>query len=351
MTPQLPAGKIQFIYIPLNYGTIQQIVDALRYMGISGVSLKVANGYLVLSGLEELIAALRAAGIAVGGWHYIYCGVRFTSSTEYVLTGVTPEMEADTSLAAISRYGLDWFEIDAEREFKVWNQASRAARYMNRLKGSVQVPVGLTSYRFPSLHMTFPWRTFFTTAGGVSYVMPQVYWQPPAPNRGPVAELDRCEIEYRNLWESIGLSPIPEIIPAGREYIGDGYPTPGPTAQEVSAFLDTAKNNGSRGASFWALDFLRLHTGGEERMAAIRSFPWGTPPAPVDGNWVQVTANTVNLRPQPSSETGMPVNGYSSLGNKLRVLEKVTNAKGEIWIRAEVYLAEWLTKPTEPPLL
>lgn len=357
----LPSRKVIFLWRGTNFGTPDQVAEYAARLGLSAVSLKVANGNLLYPDLMPYVSALRAKGIRVGGWHYLYSGVKFPGSgSDFILTGITPEQEAGVSLDAIRFYNLDFFEIDAEREYKVWNQANRAARYMRVLKPAAPVPVGLTSYRFPDLHREFPFKEFATEAGGVDYVVPQVYWQPEtSPNRGAFPETVESFSEYVKLWKSFGRTLDASIfIPAGRAYVGDGYPNPGPPPAEIIEFLETAKIGlGFPGASFWAFEFLKLHLGGPERGETIARFEWpaeNPPPEPEpepEARWVQVvtTGSFVYLRPQPAAGSGLPSSGQTYNGKKFQVLERIVNEAGEPWLKVSVYVAEWLTRPTTPP--
>jgi len=358
----IPAGKWLYCWKPANFGTPTEVANYCAGLGLTAITMKVANGYLLYDGLDPYIEALRAKGIAVGGYHYLYCGVNFTTGgSDYVLTGITPEREAEVSLQAIDRYDLTHFSIDAEREFKVWNQNERAARYMTAFKPYAGVPVCISTYRFPSYHPEFAWKGFMTTAGGVDFYLPQVYWAPPSATRGPVNELRQSWSEYQTLAGKLGVPMKAEIfVPTGRCYIGDGYPSPGPTQAEMIDFLTEADQvKRFQAASFWALDFIKLHTGGWARGDAIRAYNWTTQPEPPeppepepDSWWVQVvtSGDSVYLRPQPDSSSGMPYSGKTYNGLKLPVVGSVKNSKGETWLKVSpLYVAEWLTKPTTPP--
>ena len=292
----LPTGKIAFIHMlsQCAKGDLEATIAEIRRLGCTVVAPKVANGYKAWEGLAPFVTACHAEGWLVVGWHYLYCGIYITQSGQWVTTAISPEMEAKVSADQVEALELDGFIIDAEREFKVGNQATRARRYIQALKPRVTVPIGLSSYRFPSLHREFPWMEFLN---GCDYHVPQIYWNPPNPAKGfgPEAELERSCKELRAIVD------LP-IVPIGRAYIGDGHPDPKPN--EIAAFLGKAKEMNLPGAGFWALDFLYLHSGGKARSDAIAAFGWdGTkPPEPPTERWEY--AITAWARRQPDPYTG-----------------------------------------------
>src|SRR3990172_3949217 len=217
----------------------------LRNLNVAVVAVKMANGYLPYTSLDRVIDAIRESGAAIAGWHYYYGGVRY-SNGEWYKTGVTPAQEAAASLEVIEMYRPIYWLLDCEREFKVWEQTRRMIELLAALKPNISIPVGLSTYRFPDLHPDFPWREAFTTSGGVDFNYPQVYWNQPTAGRpefGPVPETNKSYHQYQDLYERLGIQPRP-FIPAGRAYVGDGYPTPGPSAVEETIFMEHVKASG-----------------------------------------------------------------------------------------------------------
>lgn len=263
----LPTGKFLFIWQIKNCagGNPQAIVNACLDFSLTGVSIKVANcaskynlrptpsGY-VDDILPPLVTALHNAGLLVHGWQWV--------------EGQSPTNEALRAAERIITLGLDGFEIDAEGAYK--GRYTQAAAYMRELRAQCPTgfPVGLCSYRYPTLHPTLPWRQFLDN--GVDYHCPQVYWNPTnPPDLGPVPELERSVSELQ------ALKVLP-VFPAGRAYIGDGHPNPTPA--EITAFMERAKTMGLPGVTFWAMDFLYLHAGGAGRSGAIKDFQWRNGP-------------------------------------------------------------------------
>jgi hypothetical protein len=320
----------------------QTAADACALMGLTWVMLKIgdATGEHSRSypDMQAAVGAFRSVGISVWAWHYIYGGVQIDKAGNVLRNGATPEAEAEFAKRQVQTQGMDGYVIDAEREYQVADQHKRAKRFMGALEG-IGAPVGLAGWRFPKLHPEYPWAEFLA---GTELHMPQVYWNPPSfwrPSYGPEAE---TRTSVRDL---LALKQIP-ILPTGRAYIGDGYANPKP--EEETTFLRVAKELGCPGVSFWALDFLYLHPGGKERMAAISDYVWGTPLSPggdsppstpqIGGN-VQYRVTAFNLRVR--SAPGMDARTIRWLwsGNKVTTLQVWDLGAMGVW--AEVAVNEW----------
>lgn len=333
-------GKGIFIWKAKNSadGSVEEIVQACLMLGLRWAALKIGDAasieYASFADMRQAVTAFKAAGISVWGWHYVYGGVWIGKDGVVHVGGPSPVQEADFAKRWVQALGLDGYIIDAEREWKISQQAKRATKFINALTG-IGCPVALSSYRFPSLHREFPWEKFLA---GCDLHMPQVYW---GPGRA-VIDLDRSiqELSARRM--------LP-VVPTGRAYIGNGYPEPGPGKDELDAFLNRAVERGCPGASFWALDFLYLHNGGQERSQAIADFKWGEqPPAPertqppaVLGK-IRVTAQALNVRLAPSIQG-------RDVGDLVRGTEMYVFGEYEgwamigdgAWISTGAGLAEW----------
>lgn len=254
-----PSAKFLFIWQLRNLAKndMQAAITACLDMGLSGVSIKVAHNCgmynLRWTGsawvddiLPPFVTALHDAGLKVHGWQWV--------------DGNDPTGEALRAVQRIRQLSLDGFEIDAEGTYK--GKYLAATIYARELRTQCPtLPIGLTSYRYPSLHPTLPWLEFLRYC---DYHLPQVYFNPTyPPNYGPVPELIRSVNELRSKKD------IP-IFPAGRAYIGDGHPNPTPA--EMNAFMSKAVELGLPGFTFWNMDSLYLHPGGASRMQAIKDF-------------------------------------------------------------------------------
>ncbi len=268
-----PTGKGIFVWQIKNArgGDPTKIVTWLKELGMSWVAVKVTDGAgnfnlrptQIVGGkvvrwaddiLQPLVSALKAAGIAVWGWGYVY--------------GYDPAGEAAKAIERVRKFDLAGWIIDAEGEYK--GKAVAADIYMKGLRG-LGVPVGLCSFRFPKLHPEFPWRNFLA---GCDFHMPQVYWMQ-ATNAG--AQLQR------SVKELMGIKNLP-VVPVGPACSEGGW---APTVAQLDEFDRTAKALGCPGVSWWLLD-----TGGLERFPefaeAIKRHAWsGVVEEPKPVGWAE----------------------------------------------------------------
>lgn len=193
--------------------------------------------------------ALRLKNIQVWGWHYVY--------------GYDPAGEARIAIQQIQRLGLDGYIIDAEAEYKEAGKANAATRFMSLLRTALpNLPIALSSYRFPTYHRALPWTEFLKKC---NYNMPQVYWEGA---HNPVTQLTRCVEEFK------ALSPWRPIIPTGPTYnTGDWQPND----YDIKRFLDTARSLGLPGANFFSWDECKCST--KSLWNVISNYSWGEPPA------------------------------------------------------------------------
>jgi len=257
----IPQGKGILIWKGVNYGSLAECVQACQAMGLRWVGLKIGDAaddrYRSFPDMTQAVAAFRAAGIKIVLWHYLYGGAYGWPS---------PAEEARYAKGKVLAYQADAYAIDAEQEYKRPGAATYAGQFMTALQG-IGVDVGLLSYRFPSYHPEFPWSTFLS---GCTFHMPQVYYGP-----------GRAIIDINRSTTELTAKRALPIVPVGRAYIGDGYGLPGPSGAEITSLLQRSVELGQPGAGAWALDFLRLHTGGAARQAAIAAFQWpGDEPPP-----------------------------------------------------------------------
>src|SRR5574340_829734 len=107
-------------------GKIDSIVKMAVDMHFSHVLLKIADGQYYSYNAkyaQPLTDALRAAGIQVWGWQYIY--------------GNNPTAEALRVIPLIQELDLDGFVVNAEVEFERVDSATRAKSYTKSLQAAV----------------------------------------------------------------------------------------------------------------------------------------------------------------------------------------------------------------------
>ena len=236
------------------------IASLAHEANFSHVIIKVADGPWTYNYNKELqydrvppvAMALRAKGIEVWGWQYIY--------------GDNPLSEARRAAQRVDGLGLDGFVIDAESQYKESGKNVAARQYMKELRGALpSTPLALATYRYPKVHPQLPYVEFLKHC---DLNMPQVYWQG---SHNPDVQLVRSIKEYESL------SVVRPMIPIGFAFKESGYkPEPG----EVSLFMRTAQEQRLTAANFWSWDSSRRYL--PHIWNEIRDYPWGTNPQPKD---------------------------------------------------------------------
>ncbi|HEY3344630.1 MAG TPA: nuclear transport factor 2 family protein [Anaerolineaceae bacterium] len=232
-------GKGFFIWkIPsCEGGNAQAIATQAQVAGLNFVVIKIADGTRPMNYdtarsvdlIPPVALALKAAGIQVWGWHYVY--------------GYDPLGEARKAIQRMQALNLDGYVIDAEAEYKQAGKDKAARQYLAELRSAYpSLPIGLSSYRFPSYHKDFPWQAFLD---GIDYHMPQVYWEQ-AHNAG--TQLTRTVQEFQ------AMTPYRPVLPTGPGYKTGGW---APTEADTKEFLSTALSLGLPTVSFFSWDECR----------------------------------------------------------------------------------------------
>jgi hypothetical protein len=213
-----------------NYDTAL-IADELVKAGMTHAWIKVCDGswgYNIYNGRDfakELASTLRKRGISPWGWQYVYA--RY------------PELEAEVAIKRIQELDLDGFVVNAEHEYKSAG-VKPARRYMSLLRRAFpDLPIGLSSYRFPRLHPEFPFDAFLEFC---DFNAPQVYWMLAS---NPGHQLKTCIQEFKNL-----VKVQRPIFPTGSAYHEHGWQA---TAGQVQEFMETAVDLGLPGFNFWEM--------------------------------------------------------------------------------------------------
>lgn len=235
----IPQGKTLFLW-QVNQvlkGNPAAIAERAADMGLSAVFVKAADGIdpynqrqLALVWKDDvigpLIEALAKVGIATWGWQYIY--------------GFYPAQEAQRAIERMKKHPFAGWVVDAEAEMKGAEGAANV--YMNTLREALPgATIGLTSYRYPTLHPELPWRALLRK---VDFHMPQVYW---AAAHNPAQQLTRSIAELRALEKQLGLNVLP-IVPAGAAYREHGWQ---PLASEMVDFVAAVREKDLPGYCMW----------------------------------------------------------------------------------------------------
>lgn len=232
-------GKGFFIWNIRNceQGNPEAIASTARAAGLSHLLIKIADRYYPHNVSEDgsvdyvppLAEALHRQDIQTWGWQYIY--------------GYEPVQEAQMAARRIRQLDLDGFVIDAEKEYELPDRSRAAAAYMQELRKRVpDLPMALSSFRFPALHPTVPWKEFVSH---IDLIMPQVYWEKA---HNPADQLARCLREFRAVSQGI------PIIPTGATYKGGGWR---PTVEDLQEFIKAVSDQQLPASNYWSWEFCR----------------------------------------------------------------------------------------------
>jgi len=240
-------------------GDANAIANVAAAAGLTHLLIKIADGtnsYNIDSTGVDLvppvIAAAHKKSIVCWGWQYVY--------------GYDPIGEANKAIQRITQLGLDGYVIDAEAEYKQPGKSTAATTFMNQLRASLpNLPIALSSYRYPSYHPQFPWTAFLEKC---DLNMPQVYWEL---NHNPGEQLIRSVNEFQSLV------PFRPIVPAGAAYKSGTWAV---TAADATEFLQTARSLNLEAANFWEWSNTRIYL--PEVWKAISAYSWPVVPPPPD---------------------------------------------------------------------
>lgn len=230
-------------------GDPSAIAEAAVKAGLSHVLIKVADGiynYNITGGVDmvpPLVAALRAKGIQSWGWQYIY--------------GSNPVFEARRAIERTQQLGLDGFVVNAEAQFKAKGMDKPAKKYMEELRrGLPKLPVALSTYRFPSVHYSFPYSAFLEYC---DLCMPQVYW---VGSYNPAQQLAKSYSEYKSI------KPFRTFFPTGAAYAEGNW---SPSPMQIHDFMNAARQLQLPGANFWEWQTAKAKS---ELWDAVHSYSW-----------------------------------------------------------------------------
>lgn len=205
-------GKGLFIN-DLRLQTPEAWAEKLALVGAKWAALKV-DAAMNTKWLVPVAAALRAKHIRVAAWQFVYAD--------------NPAGRADVAARDIATINPDAFFVDAEGPYNLPGTLDdRNARvYLNRLRSKVALlPLGLCSYRYPSVQPNFAWQTFLEFS---DFHSPQVYW---------VGSHNSGFQLRKSIAELTALKKMP-VIPVGAAYSEHGWKSAAP---EIEEFMDTAE--------------------------------------------------------------------------------------------------------------
>jgi hypothetical protein len=210
--------------------------------------------------LPDAINKLRAVGIRVWLWQYIY-GANWLGQS-------IAAAEAQKAVENIGRFNPDGWLIDPEKEYKRNGAAAWTDTYMNMVRASCPtIPIGLCSYRFPTLHPELPWHNFLRHC---DFHAPQVYW---------ILAHNPGDQLRRSVRELQALANLP-VVPVGSAYYDTGFKWQ-PTVAEINEFDQVAHALNLPGITWW--EWGENGHGAQyitEFWQAISAHDWGHPPLP-----------------------------------------------------------------------
>ncbi len=258
----IPKGKSVFTWIlpRLANGNMKAFAAAVKAAGVNNVFIKLADGdYAITEPLVPVVInELRLQGVGVWAWQFVYGGSR-------ILGNSIAAREATTILSQIQTYKPDGLLIDAESQYERNGATTWAETYMTSLRAAQpSLPIGLCSFRYPSVHPTFPWHAFLRYT---DFHAPQIYW---IGAHNPAQQLDR------SISELTALAALP-IVPIGAAYTeGDFLPT---TAEIHDFYLGVIRNQ-LPGFGYWCWDTQGIQEHPEWLQEITKQTTSTTPPAP-----------------------------------------------------------------------
>jgi len=315
----IPTGKGMFIWQIPRCGDPIGIALLAKSIGLSHVFIKIADGvadFGIINGhdlAKQLSDALKIQGIEPWGWQYVYLA--------------SPANEAAKGIERVNETGVIGFVMDAETQAK--DKPAAAHTYCDKLRiGIPNMSVGLSSFRFPSLHPELPWAEFRRIC---DFDMPQVYW---CQAHNPGFQLQKSYNEFAAMAKKL------PYVATGAAYREFGWQ---PTLSEVTEFM-TVANDLKIPFNFWEWydAYYVLPDIIWDTIAEWKTMPPEDPP-PLPSK-VRVTANVLNVRLTP----GGTLVGYVPFGTIFGVTGQANDNTGKKWWKVgSCYVASWYTELVE----
>jgi ketosteroid isomerase-like protein len=239
-------------------GIAAAIADKAAAAGLTHVLLKVAERTYAF-GIDRygndlvapVAAALHERGIQVWGWHYVY--------------GEQPGDEAQIAIRRAHELELDGYVVDAEAPYKLPGKDEAARHYMAQVRSGLprDLPMALSSYRYPSLHRQLPWKAFLEHC---DLVMPQVYWQEA---HNPATQLARCLNEFARK-DLVGY--VRPVVPTGAAY---GVANWAATGGDLDEFMGEAQRQHLAAVNFYSWDWATVPDH-HDLWDTVARFDWNT---------------------------------------------------------------------------
>jgi hypothetical protein len=235
-------------------GDAAAIAARAKAANLSHVMIKIADGATWpynydfdrnLDLIPPVREALREAGVAVWGWHYV--------------RGDDPYNEAQLAIKRTKELDLEGYVIDAEGEYRTKKKRAAASRFMEELRRELpELPIALSTYRYPRSHSDFPFDEFMALC---DLSMPQVYFEQ---MHNPEEQLEQTVEQY------MALKHARPVIPTAPTYArGDWRPSPG----EITRFFQKSRDLELTAANAWSWDFATKNQY-LDLWRAVADYPW-----------------------------------------------------------------------------
>lgn len=339
----LVQGKGIYIWQLWRCGPIEQIIANVKRAGMMHIIPKIADGNYEYAEnspyLSQLVSMAHDLNIKVVPYHYVY--------------GAYAKSEAVRIIQELKKYPYDGLVINAETQYRDLANSSTAAQlYCEAIKEALpDLPLYLSTFRFPSLHRGFPFNTFLKYMDGN---MPQVYWMDA--NGTVPRQLQRTITEYS------ALTDIP-MIPTGAAFNEHGWAA---LPEDQKIFVNEVKEQNLIGCNWWEYRhafILRPELG---QAIIDSSFEIDDPQEPVDPPVIippsedilfraRCVAGELNVRATPDYPDGKYVRSLY-FGDEVDVYEERFNDNinwfriGQIeWCSGHERYMEKIEEPVEPP--
>ena len=152
-------GKTWFTWYDSASGGIQGVIETCKATGASGVLVKAADGANKWAQLAQDGPAIKAAGLILGAWDYVY-------------PTVSSEIQAQDAASALKI--ADYLVLDAEVEYEIATGAEAAMALGVAIRALEPTAlIGYTSFGAPQDHQNFPYAAF---SAWTDFCIPQIYW-------------------------------------------------------------------------------------------------------------------------------------------------------------------------------
>ena len=215
----LPRGKGFYIYLFEKYaGGPRELVARAAVLGARWLAPRVVGWDSLDQNtarfMDEFLAACDDHDIRVGGWGY-HVGLNWLNHT-------IARAEAEAASEAINTYGLSFYVLNAEREYKGnfrpyahWRvrpldamQLAMTTYWQRFRELQPVICAGMTSYRYPRVHHEFVWDEALDPRY-CDFSQPQVYALLDAREQGPALQLADCVQQYDELaGEMLPMIPL-----------------------------------------------------------------------------------------------------------------------------------------------